>query len=128
MADRSEKTLSDGGAELDREQQELEGWRSTIMSDLQGPDVAAATRALLDLTYGDPDRRAVEVVLMRQLSTPDVHHQVKELAVTCMGHIGRLHRAASPDVVHRLEGLLNDPTLCGRAEDALGDIRAFAVD
>lgn len=113
---------------MEREQQELEEWRSAVMSDLQGPDVTAATRALLDFTYGDPDRRAVEVVLLRQLSSPDVHHEVKELAVTCMGHVGRLHRAVSPDVVRRLEGLLDDPDLGGRAEDALGDIRAFAVD
>ncbi|OBG84107.1 hypothetical protein A5699_27860 [Mycobacterium sp. E802] len=96
------------------------------MSDLHGPDVTAATRALLELTYGDPDRRAVEVVLLRQLSSPGMHPEMKELAVTCMGHIGRLHRAASPDVVRRLEGLLGDPVLGGRAEDALGDIRAFA--
>lgn len=97
------------------------------MSDLQGPDVTAATRALLDLTYGDPDRRAVEVALLGQLSSPDVHPEVKQLAVTCMGHIGRLHRAASADVVRRLEGLLGDPELGGRAEDALGDIRAFTA-
>ncbi|MDH6194105.1 hypothetical protein M2272_000726 [Mycobacterium frederiksbergense] len=111
----------------DRQQQELEGWRATIMSDLEGADITAATRALLALTYDDPDRRGVELVLLRQLSSLGVDQQVRALAVTCMGHIGRLHRAVSPDVVRRLEELLDDPDLGGQAEDALGDISAFVA-
>lgn len=95
-----------------------------MVSDLEGSDTGLATRALLALTYDDPDRRAVELILLRQLS-PEVDDQVRALAVTCMGHIGRIHQAVSPDVVHRLEGLLGDPILGGRAEDALDDIRSF---
>jgi hypothetical protein len=112
-------------AVTDREQQELEVWRAALVSDLDSPDVASSTSALLALTYDDPDRRAVEIILLRLL-TPEVDHQLRALAVTCMGHLGRIHHAVSPDVVHRLKGLLNDPVLCGRADDALDDIGSFA--
>lgn len=109
---------------MNHKQQELEAWRAAMVSDLEGSDTRLATRALLALTYDDPDRRAVEVILLRQLS-PEIDGQVSALAVTCMGHIGRIHEAVSSDVIHRLEGLLDDPVLGGRAEDALDDIRSF---
>ncbi|MFB7500363.1 hypothetical protein ACFC09_37780 [Streptomyces sp. NPDC056161] len=109
---------------MNHEQRELEDWRAAMVSDLEGSDTRLATRALLALTYDDPDRRAVEVILLRQIS-PEVDDQVRALAVTCMGHIGRIHQAVSVDVVNCLEGLLNDPILGGRAEDALDDIRSF---
>ncbi|MFJ1594093.1 hypothetical protein ACIOD0_28170 [Kitasatospora albolonga] len=110
---------------MNQEQQELEIRRAAMVSEVEGSDTRLAARALLALTYDDPDRRAVEAILLRQLS-PEIDDQLRALAVTCMGHIGRIHRTVSPDVVHRLQGLINDPALGGRAEDALDDIRSFA--
>ncbi|MFF0060968.1 hypothetical protein ACFYRC_05345 [Streptomyces sp. NPDC005279] len=107
------------------EQAQLDAWRAAMLSDLQGSDGALATRALLALTYDDPDRRRIEVILLDCLS-PEADAQIRALAVTCMGHVGRIHRAVSVDVKHRLEGLLDDPILGGRAEDALDDIESFA--
>lgn len=115
------------GQVTDQEQQELQDWRAAMLSDLRGPDITAATRALLALTYDDPDRTAVESLLLRQLSSSEVDPEVRALAVTCMGHVGRIHRAVSPEVVRRLESLIDDPELGGRAEDALGDIAAFGA-
>jgi len=106
------------------EEQDLENWRLAMMTDLESSDIELATRALLALAYDDSDRRRVEVVLLDCLSR-DADFQIQALAVTCMGHLGRIHRAISVDVVHRLEGLLEDSALGGRAEDALDDIRAF---
>lgn len=119
---------SEGGGQMaDQEQQELPDWRAAMISDLRGPDITAATRALLALTYNDPDRTAVEVLLLCQLSSSDVDPEVRALAVTCMGHVGRIHRAVSPETVRRLEALIDDAELGGRAEDALGDIAAFGA-
>lgn len=95
-----------------------------MMSDLQSSDIGKSTRALLALTYDDPDRVRVEAILLGFLS-PEADPQMRALAVICMGHIGRIHRAVSVDVIHRLKGLLDDPILGGQAEDALGDIAFF---
>lgn len=106
------------------EQADLGKWRDALLADLRSSDMSLATRALLRLTYEDPDRRWMEDVLLDCLS-PEVDPQVKALAVTCLGHLGRLHHAVSLDVTRRLGELLGDPVLGGRAEDALGDIAYF---
>ncbi|WP_405974657.1 hypothetical protein OG496_42415 [Streptomyces sp. NBC_00988] len=110
---------------MDREALELERWRVALMSELGSPDVGVSTRALLAMTWDDPDRERVEGVLLDCLS-PDTDPQIRALAVTCMGHVGRIHRAVSVVVVRRLEQLVDDPALGGVAEDALGDIANFA--
>ncbi|BCJ52198.1 hypothetical protein Asp14428_36730 [Actinoplanes sp. NBRC 14428] len=102
----------------------LDQRRAEWAEDLTNSDVAVSTRALLALTYEDPDRRRVEQILLDCLR-PAVDPQLRALAVTCMGHVGRLHGAVSPDIVTRLRGLLSDPALGGRAEDALDDIASF---
>ncbi|WP_327400418.1 hypothetical protein OG194_09525 [Streptomyces sp. NBC_01288] len=110
---------------MDPEAPELERWRAALMADLGSPDTGVSTRALLAMTFDDPDRERVEAVLLNCLS-PDADPQIRTLAVTCMGHVGRIHRAIGADVVRRLEELVDDPALGGVAEDALGDIAAFA--
>ncbi|WP_405990049.1 hypothetical protein [Streptomyces sp. NBC_00986] len=110
---------------MDREELELERWRAALMSELGSPEVGVSTRALLAMTFDDPDRERVETVLLNCLS-PEADPQIRALAVTCMGHVGRIHKAVSADVVRRLEELLDDAVLGGVAEDALGDIGDFA--
>ncbi|MFF4312763.1 hypothetical protein [Streptomyces sp. NPDC001507] len=110
---------------MDRKQLELENWRAALTADIQSSDVGLSTRALLRLTYDDPDRIRVEAVLLGCLS-PEADAQIRALAVTCMGHLARIHRAVSANIVRRLQELLDDPELGGRAEDALDDIAAFS--
>ena len=110
---------------MDREEPELESRRAALTTDLGSTDIGVSTRALLAMTFDDPDRERVEAVLLNCLS-PEADPQIRALAVTCMGHVGRIHRAVSADVVRRLEELLDDPVLGGVAEDALGDIADFA--
>ncbi|MGW6458241.1 hypothetical protein ACWF94_20400, partial [Streptomyces sp. NPDC055078] len=113
------------GSEMNPEQLDLETWRAAMMSDLNGTDIGLATRALLALTYDDPDRKRVEAILLDRLASDEADGQIKALAVTCVGHLGRIHKSVSTDAVHRLEGLLDDPVLGGLAEDALGDLNHF---
>ncbi|MGW4884117.1 hypothetical protein [Streptomyces murinus] len=94
------------------------------LADLASGDLTRATRALLYLTYEDPDRRWLESLLLDQLKEGG-DPQLRSLAVTCMGHLGRIHGVISDRIVACLEGLLGDPALGGIAEDALGDIRFF---
>ncbi|MFJ6560888.1 hypothetical protein ACIQMV_13570 [Streptomyces sp. NPDC091412] len=103
-------------------------WRAALTADVGSTDVGRATRALLALTYDDPDRTAVEALLLKCLDPSDttVDPQVTALAVTCVGHVARLHGAIGPDLLERVRDLLQDPVLGGRAEDAMDDIASFA--
>jgi hypothetical protein len=101
-------------------------WRAEMLSALEGGDISQSTRALLSLTYNDPDRTWLEDLLLEQLREGN-DPQLRSLAVTCMGHIGRLRGVVSARLVACLESLLDDPILGGTAEDALGDVRYFAT-
>lgn len=101
-------------------------WRSEMMDDLASGDLSRSTLALLSLTYDDPDRLWVEDLLLGQLSEGN-DRQLRSLAVTCMGHLGRTRGVVSVRIVSCLEGLLSDSYLGGIAEDALGDVRYFAT-
>ena len=101
-------------------------WREEMLADLASGDITRSTTALLSLTYNEPDRLWLEDLLLRE-AEPANDPQLRALAVICMGHIGRLRGEVSRRVVARLEALLDDPTLGGTAEDALGDIRDLAT-
>ncbi|MDX8055525.1 hypothetical protein SK571_39635 [Lentzea sp. BCCO 10_0798] len=82
-----------------------------------GPD---AHRAMLALVHHDPEREQLQRILLGCTTKPEL----RELAVTCLGHMGRLDREVLPEVVARLEELLDDPELGGAAEDALDEIES----
>ncbi|WP_422753328.1 hypothetical protein [Micromonospora sp. WMMD708] len=110
----------------DPDREEDERWRSSLLKIIYGYDVREATDALLALSLDEPDREWIEEVLLRLLDAP-VDRQVRELAVTCLGHVARLHRTISPRVVTRLRELAEDPELRLRVPNALSDIRVFAL-
>ncbi len=95
------------------------------LAELASGDPTRATRALLCLTYEDPDRHWLEGLLLDQVRE-DNDPQLRSLAVTCMGHLGRMRGIVGTRTVACLERLLDDPVVGGIAEDALGDITAFA--
>ncbi|WP_158710247.1 hypothetical protein [Streptomyces sp. NRRL F-5126] len=101
-------------------------WRAEMLDALSSGDVSRSTRALLSLTYNDPDRPWVEEVLLEQVREGN-DPQLRSLAVTCMGHLGRIHGSVSARLLTCLEGFLEDPDLGGIVEDAIGDIRHFAM-
>lgn len=103
-----------------------QAWRAEMLHALSSDDLSRSTRALLSLTYNDPDRIWVEGLLLEQLRDEN-DPQLRSLAVTCMGHLGRIHGVVSARLVSCLEGLLEDSRLGGIAEDALGDVRHFAM-
>jgi hypothetical protein len=115
--------------EQQQQQQELRRWHAEQVAAMEHGTLAEATDALLDLTYNEPDQAWLEAYLLSCLLDPDRDEQVRQLAVTCLGHIGRMAGTIlDPRVVPTLTGLLGDPLLGGTAEDALGDIRHFAPD
>jgi hypothetical protein len=98
--------------------------RSRMFDALRSGDVESATDTLLSLTCHEPDSEWTQRVLLDCLRS-DVDPQVRALAVTCFGHVARLTGNIRLDVVEVLHGLVNDPVLGGRAEDALDDVSSF---
>ena len=82
-----------------------------------------AFRAMLALVRHDPEREQLQRILLDHTR----HPQLRQLAVTCLGHVGRIDGEVLPEVVPRLQELLADPELGGTAEDALDDIEIYAV-
>ncbi|WP_344875855.1 hypothetical protein [Allokutzneria multivorans] len=103
---------------------ELKSWREAMEADLRSPMVEVSTRAMLAITNNDPDRIYVEDLLLECISA-EFDPQLRALAVTCIGHVARIHRMVSRGVLGKLEELLSDPDLGGIAEDALDDVKSF---
>ena len=56
----------------------------------------------------------------------DVDKEVKNLAITCLGHVARIHTKINKEkVLPVLRKLLSDPEFSGAAGDALDDIDIF---
>ena len=79
--------------------------------------------ALLSAAYHDPDWRWVQSTCLRFLDHPE--HSVRWNAVTCLGHIARIHRQLDADiVVPILMTLKADPSM-SNVDDALDDIKQY---
>lgn len=103
-----------------------ERWRVAIKEAIDGKNIEEATEALLSIAYNDPDREWVERVITGCLDAKyDI--QIRALAITCLGHVARIHRRIDANLVLPvLESLLQERELAGIVEDALADINQFA--
>ena len=83
-----------------------------------------ACTALLSIALHDPDWRWAQEQCLRSLQhSPE---QVRALAVTCLGHVARIHGHLDMErVLPMLAELRTNPALAGRVEDALDDIEMF---
>ncbi|GDY33441.1 hypothetical protein [Gandjariella thermophila] len=98
--------------------------RDALAAALGGGDGRAIAEALVGVAYHDPDWQWVQDTCLRLLGHPDTG--VRAIAITCLGHVARVHRQLDTDkVVPALTRLTSDPDLGGRAEDALDDINHF---
>lgn len=83
--------------------------------------------ALLGVTLHDADWQWVQDRCLDFLDSP--LPDVRNTAITCLGHLARIHRKLDrPKVLAALAGKLTDPQTSGRAEDAMDDIEMFAKD
>lgn len=80
--------------------------------------------ALVRIAFHDPDWKWAQMQCLKFLNFPD--KSVRQVAITCLGHIARIHRTLDIDrVIPVLEALLSDPDLAGVAKDGLDDIKQF---
>ncbi|MFI6300899.1 hypothetical protein ACIBCH_03410 [Amycolatopsis thailandensis] len=76
------------------------------------------------LTFNEPDVAWLQTFLLECLNS-SLDIQIRALAVTCVGHVARLHGEVSDELVSKLREMLEDPVLGGQVEDAFDDISAF---
>ncbi|MFE4055483.1 hypothetical protein ACFXP3_04090 [Streptomyces sp. NPDC059096] len=100
-------------------------WRAELLAVIANGSVDQATQALLSLTFDDPDGAWVESVLLDCLDG-EFDDQVKLLALTCFGHLARIHGAIrNPRTVMQVKRMAKMPGFEGRAQDALDDFETF---
>lgn len=94
---------------------------------IAGADVNAACHALVGLAFHDEDWRYLQDLCLRLLaeSNPDL----RGLAITCLGHVARIHGKLDLEIVEPiLERLHDDPSLMGLVEDTFDDIRIYITE
>lgn len=82
--------------------------------------------ALLALASHGADWRLAQDACLAHLDHPDP--DVRGLAATCLGHIGRIHgRLDRHKVLDALRRKSDDPAIAGQVADALDDIDMFVA-
>lgn len=77
--------------------------------------------ALVSVTLNETDWRWVQEKCLHFITSS--YPDVRGLAVTCLGHLARIHRKLDLEkVLPILKNLQNDAEIGGRVEDALDDI------
>lgn len=96
-----------------------------MLAKIASGDQREAADALLSLVNYDPERTWLEGVLIGIVENPDAG-PLRSLAVTCLGHVARLHQAIDQQVVvPLLKRLATDSALGAVARDALDDVDVF---
>jgi len=81
--------------------------------------------SLLEITFNDPDWQWKQDVLLNLLENND-NLDVKRLAITCLGHLARIHRQLDKNkVMPVLEKYLSNTELGGTVSDAFDDFEMF---
>jgi hypothetical protein len=101
--------------------------RADAEVELAFGDTKRVCDALLRLTYHDPEWRWIQNQCVRFARHFDA--DVRGLAVTCFGHVARIHGALDLDVVSPvLRELRSDPEMGGRVSDTWDDIEVFLAN
>lgn len=82
------------------------------------------SKALLSSALYSTNRKWAEERCITFLANPDLG--VRSTAITCLGHLARLHGVLDLErIIPLLQELKNDSRLKGRIEDTLDDIKIF---
>jgi len=93
---------------------------------LKSEDIEKVTNALLYITFNVDDFDWVQEMCINMVNHKD--EDVSGLAITCLGHIARIHSKISrKKVIPVLEEKAKDSKFTGRVEDAMDDIDIFAA-
>ncbi|WP_321840118.1 hypothetical protein [Paraburkholderia bannensis] len=92
---------------------------------LNSADKDVAIDALMYLCFNIADPEWIQGKCIEAIENGK-DEDVRGLGITCIGHVARMHSQINRGkLMPVLEKCLKDPTLSGRAEDALQDIEMF---
>ena len=90
----------------------------------RGSDLEKTCVTLVRVAFHEPDYEWAQDCCLEFCNHGDA--EVRGVAVTCLGHIVRIHGKLNMAKVRPvLQRLLTDPLVVGRVEDALSDIKRF---
>ena len=92
---------------------------------LKEEDTSFCSKLLLMLTMSSDNREWIEDLCIEIINSQrDV--ELCGLAITCLGHLARIHRSISQKkVMEVLKPLMKNTELSGRVEEAISDIKFF---
>jgi hypothetical protein len=103
--------------------------RPTALEAIRAGAPLDRSRALVSLAFHDPDLPFVEDLCLKLLDR-DPDPSLQSTAALCLGHLarihGQLHRARAISAIRAFAEA--NPSLAGRAQDAIDDIQMFAQD
>jgi len=110
---------------LDKQQDEYIYSREHELTLLQSDNYEVSTKSLLAITFNDEDWKWVQDLCLDLINHPN--DILSRLAVTCLGHIARIHGQIDKEkVLKALKEKMRDKKIAGYVEDAISDIQMFA--
>lgn len=98
--------------------------RNTAVRMLASNNAAFIADALLRSTFYDKDWHWVQQQCLSLLDHPST--ELKGLAITCLGHLARIHRKLDLELImEKLEPLRSYKDLSGRIDDLIDDVEIF---
>ncbi|WP_231952142.1 hypothetical protein [Achromobacter sp. MFA1 R4] len=99
--------------------------KSEIERLLGSTDRSVVADALLNLCFNSDDPEWILDKCIQAIKDGG-DDEIKGLAITCIGHVARMHKRIDRNrVMPILDRELDNPVLSGRAQDALDDIDQF---
>lgn len=99
--------------------------KKELEHELNSGDEKKITDCLLYITFNIDDFEWVQDILLQNIDHPN--NDVSGLAITCLGHLARIHSKIDKEkVIPRLKLKAKNKKLSGRVEDALDDINMFS--
>lgn len=100
--------------------------KEQVLEQLKSNEVSTVTNALLYAALNFNDWTWIQDECLKLVNHSNI--DIKGLAVTCLGHLARIHSSINKaKVLPVLFDKLNDKDISGRAQDALDDIKMFAT-
>jgi hypothetical protein len=101
--------------------------RADLESALASGDERETARALVGLVFHDDDCQWCQGKCLELLDHPSP--AIRRIAVTCLGHIARIHRRLDVvTVMPALQRMRSDADLAGVVDDAVSDIETFVAN
>lgn len=91
-------------------------------------DISFCCRLLLKITFDCDDWKWIQDVCIDIINS-NREKNICGLAVTCIGHLARIHRKIEKERIFELfEQQKDNPYISGRIEDAIDDINMFVKE